>query len=100
MESSGTSRIGVYTGRVWNIDENQKKFAIANYGMRPTVENNAQSPLLEIHLLDSISNEFELPEQIISMELENFVRVEKKFGSLDDLKNQIKKDLKVAGKYR
>lgn len=91
---------GVYTGRVWNIDENQKKFAIANYGMRPTVENNAQSPLLEIHLLDSISNEFELPEQIISMELENFVRVEKKFGSLDDLKNQIKKDLKVAGKYR
>ena len=65
--------------------------AVANWGIRPTVEKNAVKPLLESHLL-KVSGV--LPEVGHTMRVRWLYRIrgEKKFGSLDDLKAQISKD--------
>jgi riboflavin kinase/FMN adenylyltransferase len=87
---------GVYLGRVKNESSEETKYAVANYGLRPTVEEGATQPLLEVHVLDSIDQEFGSAGQQLSMTLEAFLRPEKKFESVDELKKQIEYDLLKA----
>lgn len=64
--------------------------AITNVGVNPTVEENAKMKT-ETHLL-----EFDKPlyDDIMEIEFYEFVRPEKKFDSVDELKAQIEKDIK------
>ena len=65
--------------------------AIANFGVRPTV--NGTDEILEVHILG-------FDEDIYGENIEVFfykmIRKEQKFSSLDELKKQIKKDIKFA----
>ena len=62
--------------------------ALANIGTNPTVGNDHLS--LEVHLLDF---QGDLYDQSLSISFLHFLREEKKFASLDELKNQITADI-------
>jgi len=64
---------------------------VMNIGMRPTVSGKALS--VEVHLLDWFGD---LYGQTITVSLEQFLRPEQKFASLDQLKAQIQEDCAVA----
>ena len=91
---------GVYIGRVGCRDDQKEKFAIANYGLRPTVEEGVTQPLLEVHLLDPIDEGFGMMGETLYMSLEAFLRKEQKFDSVEDLRSQIKLDLISAEGFR
>ena len=78
---------GVYKTKV-NINNNIYT-GIMNWGMKPTVKNTIE-PVVEVHLLDFSDN---LYNKNIRIEVLNQIRPEKKFANLDELKNQIKKDI-------
>ena len=84
---------GVYAVRV--IQKNSKKSlrAIANLGYRPTF--NQKKILLEVHIFNFSGN---LYNKYLSVEFTKFIRKEKKFKNVDQLKKQIQSDLKVAKK--
>ena len=70
--------------------------SITNFGIRPTI--NGKKPVFETHILD-IENFLEdknLYEKRIYVKLKTYIRPEKKFSSLNDLKLQIRKDIKFA----
>ncbi len=91
---------GVYLGWAKCESDGEEKFAVANYGLRPTVEEGITEPLLEAHILDPIDKDFGSEGQYFSMSLVAFLRPEKKFNSIDDLKTQIGNDLVDAEKLR
>ena len=62
--------------------------AVLNWGVKPTVEGKI--PLLEAHL---INFEGDLYDKELEIEFINKIRDEKKFNSLEELQNQIKKDI-------
>jgi len=80
-------RFGVYAVRV-HIDK-KTYLGCLNIGINPTVESNLDTKI-EIHIL-----EFEetIYDKDISFELIEFIRDEKKFGSIDDLTAQIQLDV-------
>ena len=83
---------GVYVVRV---EAEGKKFGgIANMGVRPTIDG--QSPVLEVHILGFSGN---LYGKKINVEFMKKVRDEKKFNGLDELKEQIFKDISTAKEY-
>ena len=65
---------------------------VANYGLRPTVEQTTR-PLLEVHLLESSSLTY--GDKLLVQWL-HFLRPESKFGSLEELRRQIETDRKSA----
>jgi len=70
--------------------------SVTNVGVRPTV--HAQSlTLVESHLLGKFRDN--LYGQNIEVEFLSFLRPEKKFMNLDELKNQIADDVKAAEDY-
>ncbi len=73
-----------------NVDGVEYK-ALANIGTNPTVGNNHLS--LEVHLLDF---QGDLYNQPLTISFLHFLREEKKFASLEDLKKQIKEDVRSA----
>lgn len=85
--------LGVYAVRVC-IDGEQYA-GMANLGVRPTVEQDGGETLLEVHLFDWKGD---LYGREIAVECIRFLRAEKKFDSLDSLKNQIAEDAKMARK--
>ena len=75
---------------------NQKgKFlrGIANLGYRPTF--NQKKILLEVNIFNFSRN---LYNKKIVVEFIKFIRGEKKFTGVEQLKKQIKKDIKIAKK--
>ena len=64
---------------------------VANIGTNPTVGNDHLS--LEVHLLDF---QGDLYDQSLSISFLHFLREEKKFASLDELKKQITVDIREA----
>ena len=89
---------GVYAGTV--STEGKELYAVANYGLRPTLESEALIPKLEIHGLDSLDPESWKAGIEISMQLLEFIRPEKKFKSLEFLREQITKDKHTAEALR
>lgn len=65
--------------------------AVANLGERPTV--NGRRLLLEVHALNT---DADLYGHHLKIEFLNYIRSEKKFDSLDDLKNAISNDADTA----
>ncbi|MBW4665785.1 MAG: bifunctional riboflavin kinase/FAD synthetase [Chroococcus sp. CMT-3BRIN-NPC107] len=80
-------RNGVYAVKVY-IDEDKSSVAgVMNIGNRPTVNGTNQS--VEVYLIDWSGD---LYGKVVAVQLEQFLRPEQKFESLDALKNQIKID--------
>ena len=80
-------RFGVYAVRV-HIDK-KTYLGCLNIGINPTVEANLETKI-EIHILEFDKNIY---DKDISFELIEFIRDEKKFGSIDDLTAQIQLDV-------
>lgn len=84
-------RHGVYAVSVTE-PAGRKLPGVANYGLRPTVEQT-QRPLLEIHVLAETSLAY---GDKVTVQWLRFLRPEKKFGGLEELKTQIEIDRKNA----
>ena len=84
---------GVYAVRVKK--QNSEKFikGIANLGYRPTF--NQKKILLEVHLFNFSEN---LYNKYLTVNFLKFIRKEKKFKDIGQLKKQIKIDLQKAKK--
>jgi len=86
---------GVYAVKVL-VSKNSKYLkGIANLGYRPTF--NQKKILLEVHLFSYSGNLYNKP---LSVEFLKFIREEKKFKNVNQLKTQIKKDLNIAKKTK
>jgi riboflavin kinase/FMN adenylyltransferase len=81
-------RFGVYAVRVFGAKTSAPLRGVANYGLRPTVENTDE-PRLEIHVLDDCP--FDAGDEI-TVEWLHFLRPEKKFSGVEELRGQIAKD--------
>ena len=73
---------------VYSVQTNFGK-GIANFGTRPTVKG--EGTLLEVHILDF---DKDIYGETLNVEFNKMIRPEKKFPSLDALKNQIRNDIK------
>ncbi len=86
--------LGVYAvwARPLDDEDYEPEPAVANYGIRPTVDNGTQ-PVLEVHLLDPL---YPPNWEAAYIEFETFLRPEKKFSGQHALRKQIAKDIQVA----
>ena len=83
-------KIGVYSSKII-VDKKIKKKGITNIGYRPTFGKNRL--VLETHIFGLKKN---LYDKRIKIMLLKFIRKEKKFKNINELKKQIKKDIRNA----
>jgi len=89
LNSYTLPKLGVYSV---GIQTNKfKKRGIANIGYRPTF--NGKSLLLEVNIFGIKTN---LYKKILKVSFTKFIRAEKKFKNINELKRQIKKDIARA----
>ena len=86
---------GVYGVRIKIYNRKKIYKGIANLGYRPTF--NQKKILLEVNLFNFSGN---LYNKKLSVEFLKFIRGEKKFSGVDELRSQIKKDLLIAKKAK
>ena len=91
LNSYVVPKLGVYAVNV--ITDRFNKKGVANIGFRPTF--NGQSLLLETNIFGINKN---LYNKVISVSFKKFIRSEKKFKNLEQLKKQIELDIKQAKK--
>ncbi len=84
---------GVYAVELIAGEDKRRRPGVANYGVRPTFDEDCGDPVLETHL-------FENPEinlgDCIRVAFRAFLREEKKFDSVKSLAEQIGKDKELA----
>ncbi len=85
------ARPGVYSVKVFIKKNNKALKGIANLGYRPTF--NQKKILLEVNIFNFNKN---LYNKKLTVEFIKFIRGEKKFRGINQLRKQIKLDLKVA----
>ena len=78
---------GVYGAKVFVKDKQYR--GILNLGVKPTVSNENKR-VLEVNIFDFDENIY---GKNIKVEFDEMIREEKKFSSIDELKNQISKDV-------
>ncbi len=88
-------RFGVYAVRVKDRASSRFLRGVANYGLRPTVEQSTE-PRLEIHVLEDCPFG---PGSVLTAEWLHFLRPEKKFANVDELRAQIARDKSDAEAY-
>lgn len=81
-------RFGVYAVRVAGAKTSGRLSGVANYGSRPTVENTTE-PRLEVHVLTDCP--YDDGDRIV-VEWLDFIRPERRFESVDALRDQIARD--------
>ena len=86
---------GVYAVSVNINGINKNLNGIANLGYRPTF--NQKKILLEVNIFNFTRN---LYNKKLTVEFKKFIRGEKKFKGVDQLRKQIKMDLKLAKKLK
>ena len=84
---------GVYAVNVKQKNSNKSLKSIANLGYRPTFDQ--KKILLEVHIFNFSGN---LYNKYLSVEFLKFIRKEKKFKNVNQLRKQIQSDLKAAKK--
>jgi riboflavin kinase / FMN adenylyltransferase len=94
-EPSLRPRFGVYAVRVSGPKSSEPIAAVANYGVRPTVEQGAQ-PRIEAHLLETCPFG---EGDAVRVEWLTFLRPEMKFSGVSELTAQIAKDREEAARY-
>ena len=82
---------GVYVVKIKRLKSNKTLRGIANLGIRPTF--NQKKILLEVHIFNFSGN---LYNKELIIDFVYFIRKEKKFKSINQLKKQISSDLKIA----
>lgn len=88
-------RFGVYAVLVSDSKSAGQAFrGVANYGLRPTVENTTV-PKLEVHLLDPCP--FDAGDEL-TVEWRHFVRPERRFANVAELRGQIARDRETVAK--
>lgn len=80
---------GVYYSHIYV--NNQKYHSITNIGINPTL--NGQQKVVETHILDF---DEDIYGQTVIVELIEFIRKEKKFNSIDELKQEITNNIKYV----
>ena len=88
-----SSKPGVYAVKIYRKNKNFPLKGIANLGYRPTFNQNKM--LLEVYIFNFNEN---LYNKHLTIEFINFIRKEKKFKNINQLKKQINLDLKIAKK--
>lgn len=88
-------RYGVYVVEVGGEKSPQPRRGVANYGLRPTVEETKE-PRLEVHVLGECPFG---PGDTLRVDWLSFVRPEQKFPDLPALRVQIERDRAVAAAY-
>ncbi|EAR61479.1 bifunctional riboflavin kinase/FAD synthetase [Neptuniibacter caesariensis] len=83
---------GVYAVEV--TGQTLKAQGVCNVGLRPTV--CGQQPVLETHLFDF---DKDIYGQLLTVEFKQFIREERKFDGIDQLKEQIFKDIEEVRDY-
>lgn len=84
-------KYGVYKTKTYIPSLNKKFDSITNFGVKPTF-NNHKKELFETHIFN-FSND--IYDQKITVEFIDFIRDEKKFNNIDELKAQIKRDVQL-----
>lgn len=80
---------GIYGARVKIEGENFYRYGVVNIGVNPTLKPGEKS--VEVNILDF--NEF-IYDKIVAVELLQYLREEKKFDSIEELKKVIGNDVK------
>lgn len=88
-------RFGVYVVRVRGAKCALARTGVANYGLRPTVENTP-APRLEVHVFGDCP--FDAGDRI-HVEWLHFIRAEQKFDGVGELRQQIARDVEAAGAW-
>lgn len=91
IQSTLNPRQGVYFSKCY-LPGGRAFFCVTNIGVNPTVSNE-QTLKVETHLIDFDQDIYGV---VVRVELLHFLRVEKKFAGVDDLKAQITLDLAQA----
>jgi len=86
-------RFGVYTAQVSGPKSPQSLAAVANYGIRPTVDKTPGEPVLESHVLGPCPFN---QGDAITVEWKRFLRPETKFADVLELRAQIARDVEEA----
>ena len=84
---------GVYATRIKVGEETY--LAVTNIGLRPTVDNE-QHVTVEAHILDF---DQDIYGKSVELEVHKFLRPIQKFDSLEDVLNQVKKDIEEAKQW-
>ena len=84
---------GVYATRIKVGDETY--LAVTNIGLRPTVDNE-QQVTVEAHILDF---DQDIYGQAVELEVHKFLRSIQKFGSLEEVLKQVKRDIEEAKQW-
>jgi riboflavin kinase/FMN adenylyltransferase len=89
---------GVYAVHVRGIDEpvGADRPAVANFGVRPSIDGAAAEPLLEVHVLGDCPWREGAALQVA---WRHFLRREQKFAALEDLRAQIARDRTAAAEW-
>ncbi len=82
--------LGVYS--VWLKTNGASYESVANLGFAPTVKGTSY-PELEVHVIDK---NVDLSDREVEIVFNQFIREEKKFESIDELKKQISLDIETA----
>ena len=89
------AKLGVYAVKVYRENKKNCLKGIANLGYRPTF--NQRKILLEVNLFNFSGN---LYNKKLIVEFTKFIRKEKKFDGINQLRKQIALDLKIAKKVK
>ena len=84
---------GVYAVKIYQKNKKKCLNGIANLGYRPTF--NRKKLLLEVHIFKFNRNIY---NKYLTIEFIDFIRKEKKFKNINQLKKQINLDIKIAKK--
>ncbi len=87
-------RYGVYD--TVTVIDGKRYPSVTNFGVRPTVNENESDIICETHV---IGESFDLYGRDITVEFYRFAREEKKFDSLEGLKEAVESDIKRAKEY-
>jgi len=87
------AKTGVYAVKIYQKNKNLSLKGIANLGYRPTFKQ--KKLLLEVHIFNFSGN---LYNKHLIIEFISFIRKEKKFKNINQLRNQINLDFKIAKK--
>jgi len=93
LDLSTAIAYGVYASLIKSGKRHYR--GISNIGLRPTVFKSAANLVLETHVLGS-NNVLIKAGDLVEIELHNFIRSEKKFANIEQLKLQISQDIATA----
>ena len=87
-----TPKLGVYNVNISREGGEERLPAVANFGIRPTV-NSLKKPMLEVHVLGDCPFSY---GDSLRVEWLSFLRRERKYECIDKLKTQIQADISDA----